>query len=271
MGVTSKRGPLEGVLLLLLVLAQPLSGQTARPKVSSGKQNQPDLEQPRPQQQPSQKKTRSPQQVQEAPPTYEQTKRILGIMPNIRSVSVGQHVPPPTLGEKFRLATDDSFDYSAFTFSVFEALIPMAQAKYPQFGDGLGAFGQYYGHAFADRTIGNYLSTAIIPALTSEDPRYYTLGRGRWYKRALYAYARVFITPNDYGRNTFNFSEVVGKGAAAGIGNLYYPGGASWSKTAERWGWRVAVYDAGCNVLREFWPDINHRLPRRHRTPPAGP
>jgi hypothetical protein len=280
MRVVVNRALLEGVLLLSLVLAQPLSGQTARPNASTSGSNALDSEQ-RPAEQPliqqdtqaqqrqGQEKNRPPEQPQEPRPTYgQQTKRMMGILPNLRAVSVGEHVPPMTFREKFGLATVDNFDYSAFTFVVLEALIPMAQAKYPQFGDGMGAFGQYYWHSFADRTIGNYLTIAILPGLTSEDPRYYTLGKGRWYKRALYAYTRVLITPNDKGRNTFNFSEVAGKGAAAGLGNLYYPGGASWSNTAERWGWRVGAYDAGYNVLREFWPDINRRLLHRHQPPP---
>ena len=195
----------------------------------------------------------------------------MGFMPNLRAVSVGEHVEPPTLKEKFKLATRNSFDYSGFVSIGFETVLSYAQRSYPQLGSGAEAFGQYYWRAFADRTIGNYLTNAIIPSLTSEDTRYYTMGKGRWYKRLLYAYSRVFITPDNNGNSTINLSELLGKGAAAGIGNLYYPGGARWGRTGERWAIQVGALDAGYDVFREFWPDIStHLLHRHHQSEQPG-
>jgi integrase len=43
-----------------------------------------------------------------------QTKRILGIIPNFRAVSVDTHLPPQTPKEKFVGFAQDSFDYSSF-------------------------------------------------------------------------------------------------------------------------------------------------------------
>ena len=202
-------------------------------------------------------------------PSYgQQPKRIMGFMPNIRAVSVGAHVAPPTFKEKFKLATENSFDYSGFVSIGFETVLSYAQRSYPQLGSGAEAFGQYYWRAFADRTIGNYLTNAIIPSLTAEDTRYYTMGRGRWYKRLAYAYSRVFITPNNNGNSTINLSEILGKGAAAGLGNLYYPGGPNWRRTGERWAIQVGALDAGYDVFREFWPDISAHVLHRHRHDP---
>jgi hypothetical protein len=65
------------------------------------------------------------------------------------------------------------------------------------------------------------MTEAIVPAATKEDPRYYTLGKGGFIKRTGYAVSRLLITKTDAGRNTFNISEIVGAGAAAGIGNAY--------------------------------------------------
>jgi hypothetical protein len=101
------------------------------------------------------------------------------------------------------------------------------------------------GASFADSSIENYLNEPIGPAVTKEDPRYYTLGKGG------------FITRTDAGKNTFNLSEVEGAGAAAGIGNAYYPAQSNHRvKTYQRWGTQV-VLDGVFNVLKEFWPDIN--------------
>jgi hypothetical protein len=101
------------------------------------------------------------------------------------------------------------------------------------------------------------MTEAIVPAVTKEDPRYYTLGKGGFIKRTGYAISRLFITRTDAGKNTFNLSELVGAGAAAGIGNAYYPAESNpWVKTYQRWGTQVAL-DGVFNVLKEFWPDIN--------------
>jgi len=43
-----------------------------------------------------------------------QTKRILGIIPNFRAVSVDTHLPPQAPKEKFVGFAKDSFDYSSF-------------------------------------------------------------------------------------------------------------------------------------------------------------
>ena len=67
------------------------------------------------------------------------------------------------------------------------------------------------------------MTEAIVPAATKEDPRYYTLGKGGFFKRTGYAVSRLFITRANSGKSTFNLSEIVGAGAAAGIGNAYYP------------------------------------------------
>src|SRR5271165_1055666 len=46
--------------------------------------------------------------------TGQQTKRILGIMPNFDAVSANTHLPPLSLRQKFWLATENTFDYSSF-------------------------------------------------------------------------------------------------------------------------------------------------------------
>jgi hypothetical protein len=104
------------------------------------------------------------------------------------------------------------------------------------------------------------MAEAIVPAVTKEDPRHYTLHKGGFIKRTGYALSRLFITRTDAGKNTFNISEIVGAGAAAGIGNTYYPAQSNpWVKTYRRWGTQVDL-DGVFNVLKEFWPDINHAV-----------
>jgi hypothetical protein len=203
-----------------------------------------------------------PQVSQTTAPSDEgqQTKRILGIFPNFRAVSANVHLPPQTVKEKFVTATQDSFDYSSI-------LIPAAVAGYnqlenntPEFHQGAAGYGRYFWHSFVDQTSENYFVEFIVPTITHEDTRYYTLGNGGFLKRAGYALSRAVITRNDEGHNTFNVSEVVGAGAAAGVSTLYYPQAQrSFSNTADQWGLNVGI-DAVTFLAHEFWPDVNHAL-----------
>ncbi|MGA8941038.1 MAG: hypothetical protein WB439_17880 [Acidobacteriaceae bacterium] len=202
-----------------------------------------------------------PQQAQsteEAPP--KQTSRILGILPNFRAVSADQKLPPQSARQKFATASEDSFDYSAL-------FIPLAVAGYdlesnpdPEFGTGGVAYGRYLWHAAVDQTSENFFVEAIVPSITHEDIRYYTLGHGGFLKRTGYALTRVVVTRSDSGNEVFNASEVFGAGSAAGLSSLYYPvRERSFSNTADQWGLNVGI-DALSFVVKEFWPDINHAL-----------
>ena len=205
-------------------------------------------------------KVDSPQPKVDPDDSSQQTKRILWIIPNYRSVSANTYLPPQSFKEKFWLATQDSFDYSSFIYEGMLAGVAMAGKSEPSFGQGASGYGNYFAHTFADGTIENYMVEAVVPTLTKEDPRYYTLGKGGFFKRTGYAVSRLLITRKDSGDNTFNISEVVGAGAAAGISNSYYSADTNvWVKTYQRWLSQM-VQDAASNIAKEFWPDINHAL-----------
>jgi hypothetical protein len=189
-----------------------------------------------------------------------QSKRILWVFPNYRAVSVGTELPALSPRDKFWLATQDSFDYSAFISAGIIAGVSQANASYPEFGQGGRGFGRYYWHAVADQTVGNYMTEAIVHSLTREDPRYYTLGHGGFFKRTGYAVSRLLITRTDSGNRTFNISEIVGNGAGAGISDTYYPSRErTWTKTGQKWLTQIAL-DGAFNILKEFWPDINQAI-----------
>jgi hypothetical protein len=191
-----------------------------------------------------------------------QTKRILGVFPNFRAVSANTHLPPQSVKEKFVTASEDSFDYSAFVLPALLAGESEATNATPEFHSGGIGYGRYLWHTFVDQTSENYWVEFIMPTVTREDTRYYTLGPGGGgkLKRMGYALSRVVVTRTNGGHDTFNVSEVVGAGTAAGISNLYYPRPErTFSNTADKWSVNVGV-DAASFVVREFWPDINHFL-----------
>ena len=162
--------------------------------------------------------------------------------------------------EKFLTATDDSFDYSSIFIPAALAAYSMGTKATPEFGQGAVGYGRYFWNTALDQTSENYMVEFVLPAITREDNRYYTLGRGGFFKRTGYALSRAAITRNDAGRDTFNLSEVVGAGASSGLSSLYYPTRErSFGNTASEWGIDIGI-DAASFVVKEFWPDINHRL-----------
>ena len=189
-----------------------------------------------------------------------QTKRILGIIPNFRSVSTDETLPPQSVKDKFMEATQDSFDYSSIIIPGVLAGYSMASDAYPEFHQGAAGYARYFWHAAVDQTSENYMVEFIMPVITREDTRYYTLGRGGFVKRAGYALSRAVVTRTDAGNEAFNISEVVGAGASSGLSSLYYPSRErSFSNTASEWGLDIGI-DSASFLAREFWPDINRHV-----------
>lgn len=185
-------------------------------------------------------------------------------MPNYRAVSAGAIPPPPTPKEAFLIATQNSFDYSAFIFNGITSLEAWGTDAHPQLRSGIAGYGRYYWRGFLDRTDGNYLVLFAFPTLFRQDERYYALGEGGFWKRGLYAASRTLITPNYHGHNSFNASELFGRALAETISAAYYPGGSrTVGAIAVRYGYAVGR-DTLTNVFREFWPDIDAHLLHRH-------
>jgi hypothetical protein len=201
---------------------------------------------------------------QGARPGQEQPKRILGVMPNFRAVSAGAIPPPPTPKQAFKIATQNSFDYSSFIFVGITSALAEWTDAHPQLGQGLPGYGRYYWRGLLDKTDGNYWVIFALPTVFHQDERYYAMGHGNMVKRGVYAGTRIFITPDYHGHNSFNASELLGRGIAQGISITYYPSGSRTAGAlAAKFGWALGR-DALTNTFREFWPDISTHVLRRH-------
>jgi len=192
-----------------------------------------------------------------SPNGTQQTKRILGIMPNFRSVSADIKLPPQTARQKFIAAGHDTFDYSSFFIAGIQAGFAMSGDSYPEFHQGVKGYARYYWHTLADTTTENFMVGGLGPVVFHQDNRFYTLGHGGFRKRTFYALTRVLISRKDDGDSTFNFAEVIGSGAAAGTSTLYYPTRyRTWTKVGQKW-LTSDLIDGANFMLKEFWPDIN--------------
>lgn len=194
-------------------------------------------------------------------PTREDT-HILGIVPDYDTVRNSSGVIMPiSTRTKFWLATEDVFDPFSFLITGFYAGGSQLTNQYREFGQGATGYAKRYAGAFADNAVGNYMTEAIFPVLLHQDPRYFRMGpQSGFWKRVGYSASRVLVTRGDSGARQFNFSEVVGNAAAASISAAYYPPSSRHpEEVCEKWALNVGS-DAGFNILKEFWPDMRHKL-----------
>lgn len=195
-----------------------------------------------------------------------QTNRMLWVVPNFGAVSANTQLPPLSTREKFGLAAKDSVtDYSSYTWAAILAGQSFALNSDPELGHGAAGYGRYYWRTFVDGISGTFFTEAIVPSIMHEDPRYYTMERGGFFRRTAYAISRSFVTKSDSGRTVFNSSEVVGNLLEAGLSNAYYPPQErGLNQTARNWGQQMesAVLN---HVFQEFWPDIRRVIFRQKK------
>jgi hypothetical protein len=190
--------------------------------------------------------------------------RLFYTLPNFLTLENAGQVPPLTAGQKFKVVARSSFDYVEFPWYGFLAGISQAQNSEPGYGQGAAGYGKRYGAAFADGTIENFWTSAILPSVLHQDPRFYQLGKGGFWHRTGYAVSRIFVTRSDSGHTQFNTSEIFGSAIAAGISTYSYHPHAdrTLSNTASVWGTQIG-YDMITIVVKEFWPDIRRKISRK--------
>jgi hypothetical protein len=201
--------------------------------------------------------------IQKQEQTGTSNDRLFFALPNFLTVET-KNVPPLTVGQKFKVVARGSFDPIEIPWYATLSGISQAENSEPGYGQGAEGYGKRFGAAFADGTIENFFTGAILPSMLHQDPRFYQLGKGGFWHRTGYAMSRIFVTRTDSGNRQFNFSEIVGAGAAAAISTYsYHPqDDRTFSNTASVW-WTQIGYDTLTLVVKEFWPDIRHKLKKK--------
>ena len=180
--------------------------------------------------------------------------RMFGIFPNHATVEDEPDAPPVGTRQKFAMASENTFDPWVYPFIGFVATMNRS------FGPGVSGFGKQYAASLADNVTGNFLTSAALPSLLRQDPRYFELGSGGVWRRAAYAASRIVVTRQDSGRAELNVSEIGGNMLAASIANTYYPSAdRTVTATLSRWGMQL-LWDTLSNEMKEFWPDIRQKL-----------
>jgi hypothetical protein len=266
---------LRGILVVVILFAATVTWSQAQvsdesnlpenAQQSSTSQSDPAPAPPTEQAPPPQDKKQDPPPQEKKDDTEgQQTKRMFWVVPNFGAVNANTQLPPLSTHDKFVLAAHDSIlDYSSYTWAAILAGQAMALNSDPELGHGAAGYGRYYWRTFVDGVSGTFFTEAIVPAITHEDPRYYTLGKGGFFRRTGYAISRSFVGKTDSGETRFSWSEVGGNGLEAALANLYYPPQErGLRQTARNWGTQMesAVLN---HIAQEFWPDIRRKVFRR--------
>ncbi|HTB11964.1 MAG TPA: hypothetical protein VK752_10345 [Bryobacteraceae bacterium] len=208
-------------------------------------------------QKPPQTKAEHAQADQEAPPD----KRVLGVLPNYRTVNETGTYEPITTKQKLIIACKDSFDYPLILLSAAFAGISQLDNSDQSYHQGVEGYAKRLAANYADQAIGNMMTEGFFPAMLHEDPRYRRIGPSRGTKkyRTWYAFSRVFVTRTDSGGTRFNYSEWLGNATGVAISNAYHPDERDALDNVEKLLEQVAT-DGISQILKEFWPDIKHKF-----------
>ncbi len=152
----------------------------------------------------------------------EERQRLLGVVPNFY-VSYEPNAVSLSTGQKFQLAAKFTLDPASFAIAGIIAGVQQANNNISGYGQGAQGYFKRYGAAYGNFLTGTLLSSAVLPAIFKQDPRYFYKGTGTRRSRVLYAIANAVVCKGDNKRWQPNYSSIGGSIAAGGLSNLYYP------------------------------------------------
>jgi hypothetical protein len=192
----------------------------------------------------------------------QEQQRIMGVMATFNTTT-NQNAPPLTPGQKFQLYFKSEIDPWPFGLAAVIAGIGQADDSFPEYGQGMQGYAKRFGAAYGDAFIGNFWGNAVLPTILHEDPRYFQMGTGSIFRRALWASTSTVWCKRDNGSWGPNYSNVIGNLIGAAISNVYYPeGDRTVGQTFER-GLTVSAEGIIGAELIEFWPDIARNYKRK--------
>ena len=196
----------------------------------------------------------------------QQPQRILGFMPNFRSVSSGAKPHPLGWEYNFTVATHQATDYSSFIFLGLTSLTAEGMDMHAALGKGVSGFYAYSWRGFLDKSDNTYLSAFLLPSLLHEDTRFYALGNEHSIPiRALYVISRQGVAKTYGGRQTPNLAGLGGKVLTQVVSRSYYPPSATtFVVLASKFGYSV-MRDVIFSSIREFYPDAAAHFIRKHQ------
>jgi hypothetical protein len=162
--------------------------------------------------------------------------------------------------QKFKLAVNNSVSVSAFVAGNLSAGINQTHDTPAGYGSGTEGYWKRLGAGMARRSSSQILGTFLLASALHQDPRFFVRNDLDFGGSIKYAIRRVFVTRTDSGDPVFNWSGLLGMVGAEGLANVYYPDSyRTAANTFSRFGFDMLGNACG-NLLRQYWPRINHKL-----------
>ncbi len=176
-------------------------------------------------------------------------------------VEPGEKIPPLTFHQKLLFPLHEELQ------PVYTLVPVLAVAGYgvwrntdPKLGTDSGGFGERVGEGALRQAISRELSDGLLPIAFHQDPRYFRKAYGSYDARIEHAIARIFITQNDSGAKSVNYSDILGRGMSAALTQTYYPQKSIGSGVVlHTWGVSLLALGGG-NLFVEFWPDVKKKV-----------
>jgi hypothetical protein len=162
--------------------------------------------------------------------------------------------------DKFTLFVRDTFDPISILGAAFNAGLDQSSNRDHTFGQGTEGYGRRFGADFAGQTTWRFFTDFAYPTIFSEDPRYYRMSHGSGRQRFFHAVEHTFVAQRDSGKHMFNVSQWLGTATAVALNDVYHPGNERGLTPALRVSGYALATGMGFDILREFWPDIAHKL-----------
>jgi hypothetical protein len=193
-----------------------------------------------------------------------QPRHILGIFPNHNTSPCLVPYVPIGANDKFKIAKADAFDPGAVVLAAGAGGMAQLFNSNRPFGQEASGYSRYFGAAYANHVIGDFLTEGLYPSLLHQDPRYFRKSSGSTRSRLGYAISRVFRTQTDAGGTALNYSRLLGASSTVAISSLYYANHRDAEASAVGFGTQLGEAMAA-NILKEFWPDLLRKFSRKHQ------
>ena len=176
-------------------------------------------------------------------------------------VEPGEKIPPLSADQKLLFPLHEELRpvYTLFPVVVAAGYGTLENTN-PKLGTDAGGFGERVGEIALRQAITRELSDGLLPIAFRQDPRYFRQAYGSYDSRFEHAVERIFVTQNDSGARSINFSDILGRGMSAALTQTYYPEKSIGSGIVLRtWGVSLLTLGGG-NLFVEFWPDVKRKL-----------
>ena len=170
---------------------------------------------------------------------------------------------PLTARQKVKFYAKGLFSPVMLVTAASSAAIAQANNVPKAWGQGAEGYGDRFGNYFAKQAVQRTVRLGL-EELLHEDNRYYASGEHGVGHRVLYSLKSSVMARGNDGKQHFSFSELGGIAGGAFISRTWQPS-TNNSPSDGLTSFMIGVAaNAGTDVLREFLPDVTHRIFRRH-------